>query len=130
MLLLRPQMKMINMKNQDHIQFNAKIGQSVEFYYGNNQLIPSELILPTVHPNPTTGRVTFKGLATGKQDEVDLVFQIYDLRGNIVKVIKHKVDNNKYYSIESMLDLSSGVYLYRLKTKDGLSDLQKLMIYK
>ena len=105
--------------------------ESVDFggiseYYGPVKYVPgdsdgdqqvdlySTTELYNSYPNPAKNKTTIKYQLKGSVIEQNAVISIYNIRGELVK----KVEGTKGRAEIDVSDLSTGIYLYQLKTDD------------
>jgi len=91
------------------------------------QVIPESIILLINYPNPFNEATTIEYYIP-KKGEISL--KVYDILGKEVATLVDKVQNPGLHQIKfNANDLSSGIYFYRLKTKDGIKT-EKMMLVK
>ncbi|MCB9222853.1 MAG: choice-of-anchor B family protein [Crocinitomicaceae bacterium] len=79
---------------------------------GDNEISESQI---AIYPNPATGTINIQGIQNG-------TIEIYDLSGRMVY-------NNQISSVINISELNSGMYMIRLKDKNGeLVKIQKQLI--
>lgn len=94
-----------------------------KLFVGDIQLSPAHNSLE-LYPNPATNTQTLK-LQNENGEHVEI--GLYDLSGKLIKEIfsgKTLFENQVF--ITSLEDLTSGVYIYRILTKDNLSTLKTI----
>ena len=79
-----------------------------------------------VFPNPSSNEFTFQYTLPKHKNSGELL--IYDLNGKVVRTVPVTSEKNSV-SI-NMNDLSSGVYVFKLKCGDIISSSQKLILAK
>jgi len=108
------------------------------YYYDQNVSVGNEPSTPSVttlyqnYPNPIAGGTTFSFYIKGEQ-EVDL--SIYNIRGQCVRSFKHSYPQG-FHEIywdgkdEQGLELSSGIYLMRLNSKESTIIRKMVLVRK
>jgi len=90
-------------------------------------LVPAEYKLYQNYPNPFNPSTKIK-FAIPEAGKVGL--KIYDIKGEEVAELVNKDYEAGYYDVElKLINLASGVYIYRLQSK-SFSDVKKLMLIK
>lgn len=84
----------------------------------HKQMIPRSVVLYQNYPNPFNPETTIKyKLKSGHNGAVKIT--VYNIRGQIVKVLVNKVQKAGDYTIKfNAAGLSSGIYYYLIKIKD------------
>lgn len=116
----------VDMKTVGSYEFAWKDGAQFKVMYNRTEdLNPGVTWLGQAFPNPFNDRITIPFLVAHPETRAEVL--IYDLMGRKVKVL---YDNIKKAGIhysewdgknEQGLRMEGGVYLYQLRTKDGLS---------
>ncbi len=93
---------------------------------------PKEFKLEQNYPNPfnptTKIRYQIPDVGTGLAQSV---LKVYDILGNEVATLVNEQKEPGYYEVEfSASQFASGVYIYRLKTTFGYSEVKKMLLLK
>jgi len=116
----------------------------VYVYSGNSALIDTTVdntdeYLPSVEqtlrifPNPVsrqTGKLNLQISGTGYSKHADLSLELYNLKGQKLfsRNLKSSEAKSGIYSIEGV-EFSPGVYLLRVKQKNGINTTGKFIVY-
>ena len=100
---------------------------------GANQLnIPQKYRLAQNFPNPFNPTTTIK-FELPSDSHINL--SIYDIQGNLIKTLVNEKKDAGYHSViwngkdQQNKDVSSGVYFYRIESKD-FTDTKKCLLVK
>ena len=108
-------------------QFNGQAGVSTDVKEEINPELPKEFSLMQNYPNPFNPTTTIAYQLT-KSGHVSLI--IYDLLGKEIEILVSESQNRgKYQVIFDANGLVSGVYIYRLQTKDAVVT-KKMVVMK
>ena len=108
-------------------ELNASAGVSTDLNVKFNPEIPHEFSLIQNYPNPFNPTTTIAYHLT-KSGHVSLI--IYDLLGKEIEILVSESQNRgKYQVIFDANGLVSGVYIYRLQTKDAVVT-KKMVVMK
>jgi beta-galactosidase len=89
--------------------------------------IPSEYVLEQNYPNPFNPTTEIK---FGVKESGLVSLKIYDILGNLVKVLVDKEMNAGYYNVTfNAENLSSGVYFYKIQV-NNFSEVRKMMLLR
>lgn len=91
---------------------NQGVQQSIELYtlsISDNKALTLKALM---YPNPTKGKVV---LSLKNIELINLTYQLYDLKGQIINQKKIKKEN----TIISLEGLSSGIYLLKVNKKEN-----------
>lgn len=121
----------------DTIEFmitdNKSIYQTKQFIL--NYTTPTEYKLEQNYPNPfnptTKIRYSIPNVIASetKQSAVKLI--VYDILGNEVATLVNEQKEAGYYEVEfSASSFASGVYIYKLQSSQGYSDVKKMLLLK
>ena len=92
---------------------NLSQSPEAETLRGQKQLRISAIEIQ-VHPNPTTGKVSF---SSPNANFLNAEVQFFDLSGRKVLAIKNSVRSSQLEY--DLVDLPSGLYIYQLKYSNG-----------
>ena len=103
----------------------------------NNLKLPSRFLLEQNYPNPFNPNTTIKYQipSQGRNDNFSNLMSVrlvvYDVLGKEVATLINKKQKPGYYEVLwNPIDLSSGVYFYKLSTENGFSQTKKLVLLK
>ena len=110
-----------------HFSSLAILGETVTTQIDNNTSIPAGFVLEQNYPNPFNP-ITVINYRLSADTELDL--SIFDLAGRKVETLIKGFRSAGYYSITwDASALSSGVYFYRMKTRN-FTDTRKMILMK
>jgi hypothetical protein len=88
--------------------------------------LPDRLVLFQNYPNPFNARTTIRFVLPEAQD-VELT--VYDLLGRRVEVLSDEYMEAGAHTVTwNASDVSSGVYFYRLETKNATKSIKMLLL--
>ena len=94
----------------------------------NIDALPQEYYLSQNFPNPFNPTTSIEYTVSSSEY---VTLKVYDILGNEVETLVNEQKSAGSYSVKfNASDLSSGVYLYRLQTSDGVVLTKKLMLLK
>lgn len=94
----------------------------------NNKEIPAEITLRQNYPNPfnPTTQIQF-----GLPKSSEITLKVFNMLGQNIVTLAEGVYNEGLHSINfDATNLSSGIYIYKLSTKDGFEKTNKMMLIK
>jgi beta-glucuronidase len=114
-----------NLKN-GYLPF-YNLGGTVTKVEDETGFLPSEYLLEQNYPNPFNPSTEIK---FGVKETGVVTLKVYDILGNLVKVLVDEEMNAGYYNIFFTADnLSSGVYFYKIQI-NNFSEVRKMMLLR
>lgn len=109
---------------------NKSIYQTKQFILQYS--IPTEYKLEQNYPNPfnPTTKIRYQ-IPNAGTELAETELKVFDILGNEVATLVNEQKEPGYYEVEfSASQFASGVYIYRLKTTFGYSEVKKMLLLK
>ncbi len=82
----------------------------------------------SIYPNPSSGRIS---LSFDLPASAKVKISLYDLRGNLIRVVENKTYSLGYnLDFIDLLDLSNGLYICVFELDGKIADKQKIMVFR
>ncbi len=127
-LLLIPETdEFVDMKKTDEVKLDKSV-QGIKILFGNVEGLNSGLFT-NIYPNPSDGRVSLDVVdLDNNMEEKEYVLELYGLDGQLKHQEVYLNGKTAFNMTVDNLTLSSGVYLYSVKTKTTKTSLRKLIV--
>ncbi len=103
--------------------YTSKVEQLVSV---DEKIIPKKYSLSQNYPNPFNPSTNFK---YGLKESSNIVLEIYNVQGRRVKILVNERQSAGYHTLRvDMSDLSSGVYLYRLRAGNFVKSRKMILL--
>lgn len=102
---------------------NSRLINSIVNSEDNNTKNINVILKTAIYPNPSNGEFTLKLLNGTEKGNIDL--QVYDISGKLV-FKNAAVANQELIAIKT--NLTKGIYLLKVTTKDGSVDIHRIVI--
>ncbi|MHA2403610.1 MAG: T9SS type A sorting domain-containing protein, partial [Candidatus Kariarchaeaceae archaeon] len=118
---------LINMKDMNSYTFNADEIEQFRIVFGDDAFIkdmlkPQSITFSTGYPNPFRDQMTIPFTLPDSGSDYSVNISVYDLTGNMIKMMTNKNYSSGYYTINwNTLDspdiFSSGIYLIKMEVR-------------
>jgi len=103
------------------------LGGTITEVEENKELIPTDFSLEQNYPNPFNPTTEIK---FGIKETGIVTLKVFDILGNLVKILVEEEMNAGYYNVIFKADaLSSGVYLYKIQV-NNFSEVRKMVLLR
>jgi phosphodiesterase/alkaline phosphatase D-like protein len=117
---------LLDMSKVSTYNFSLRRTRSLRFAFSKDGLFSPDLsALGQPYPNPSAGRVTFPFIG-GEEEQINV--QIIDVTGRVVSQLKNASVKPGYNDIVWDAGLTAGVYLYQVRSSNGLYKTGRIVI--